>query len=100
MSVMEDAMLTTYDNPFNPFEEFIQWFKYDMLHGHDCCGRIARLCGTSVNVLSDEVNESDADKAMDEIVNEEPTVYLKVTKDSFKQRQKELKEMETKESND
>lgn len=96
MSVLEDAMLTTYDNPFNPFEEFEQWFKYDMIHGHDCCGKLARLCGTSVNVLSDEINELDADKAMDEIINEEPLIYLKVTKESFKQRQNELKSNEMK----
>lgn len=99
MAVIEDAMLTTYDNPFNPFEEFEQWFKFDMIHGHDCCGRLARLCGTSVNVLSDEINEDDADKAMDEIIKDEPTIYLKVTKESFKQRQKELKESNENKSN-
>ena len=37
----KDSMLTTFDNPFNPFTEFDRWWKEDLLLGHNCCGLLA-----------------------------------------------------------
>ena len=42
-----DIMLTTVDNPFNPFEEFDKWYNYDISKGYDTCGLVARLTQTS-----------------------------------------------------
>lgn len=31
----KDSFLTTYDNPFNPFTDFVRWLKEDLILGHD-----------------------------------------------------------------
>lgn len=78
----EDYMLTTYDNPYNPFTEFDRWFKEDMILGHDCCGTLARFAASS-DILSDSVNEKDTQLAMDQIIEMDPTIYRKVKASDF-----------------
>lgn len=78
----EDYMLTTYDNKFNPFDDFVRWWKEDLRLGHNCCGLLAREAQTS-DVASDEVNEREIDRAMNEIVSLFPMIYKKVSKKDF-----------------
>lgn len=78
----EDYMLTTFDNPFNPFKDFEAWWKYDLILGHDCCGLLARVARTS-DLFSDKVNDKLIEEAMDQICSEEPMIYKKVTKNDF-----------------
>lgn len=74
----DDYMLTTYDNPINPFENFVGWWKYDTLVlGHDCCGTLAKEANTS-EVFSEEVNERRITDAMDRIIEENPLIFRKV----------------------
>jgi hypothetical protein len=73
----EDYMLTTFDNKFNPFTNFVAWWKEDLRLGHDCCGLLARTANTS-DIASDEVNEKYIDEAADYIIAMEPTIYKKV----------------------
>lgn len=77
-----DYMLTTFDNPFNPFDDFVRWYKEDLLLGHNCCGLLGRLACTS-EIFSDEINEQIIDEAVDEIIKKEPTIYKKVTKEDY-----------------
>lgn len=79
---MEDYMLTTYDNPFNPFEDFVAWWKQDLLLGHDTCGALAREAATSP-LFSDEVNDKATVDAMDYLCASEPMLYRKVVKDDY-----------------
>lgn len=82
---MEDKniMLTTFDNPFNPFTEFEAWFKEDHRLGHNCCELIARLSAVS-DVSSEELREQDTRNAIEFIAASEPFIYKKVTKADFK----------------
>ena len=77
-----DYMLSTYDNPINPFDNFVGWWKQDLLLGHDCCGTLAREAATS-EVFSDEVNERFIDEAADRIIAREPLMYRKVFRSTF-----------------
>ena len=52
---MTKTMLTTKDNPFDPFDQFDSWFMYDTQNGYNTCGLIARIAHTS-NALSDAEN--------------------------------------------
>ena len=70
----KDSMLTTFDNPFNPFTEFDRWWKEDLLLGHNCCGLLANESNVS-DVASDEVNDKAIIEAMERIVKREPMVY-------------------------
>lgn len=69
-----DSMLTTFDNPFDPFTQFNRWWKEDLLLGHDTCGTLAREANTS-DVASDEVNDKYVVEAMNRIVKRDPMLY-------------------------
>lgn len=69
-----DFMLTTFDNPFNPFTDFIRWWKQDLLLGHDCCGLLAREANIS-SISSDEANDQFVVDAMNRIIKDNPTIY-------------------------
>ena len=73
----EDCMLTTYDNPFDPFTEFTAWWKEDLRLGHNTCGLLAEYAMVS-NVFSDQLNDEITVEAMNEIVKRYPMIYKKV----------------------
>lgn len=79
----DEVMLTTYDNPFNPFENFDAWWKEDLRLGHDCCGTLAQVASLN-EVASDSINDEEVLRAIDEIVSSEPLIYRKISKKSFK----------------
>lgn len=82
MTSNKDFMLTTFDNPFNPFTEFEAWFKEDLILGHNCCGILANTANIS-DVASDDVNEKDILEAMDYICEQFPLIYRKVQKSDY-----------------
>lgn len=82
MNETTDFMLTTFDNPINPFTEFDAWFKEDHRLGHNCCELLAKVSAVS-DVSSEEIREQDTLKAIDYIVDREPMVYRKVSKSDF-----------------
>ena len=73
----KEVMLTTKDNPYNPFTQFNDWFMFDELKGYHTCGYIDRLAHTSDD-LSDSVNKLIIDVAIEEILALEPDIYEKV----------------------
>lgn len=40
---MSDCRLTTFDNPYDPFEQFALWMLFDNRNGYNTCGKIDRL---------------------------------------------------------
>lgn len=62
----KDYMLTTIDNPFNPFTQFDSWLNFDIDKGYNTCAFIARIARTSEQ-LSENENEEEIDRAIDEI---------------------------------
>ncbi|MCC8049718.1 MAG: hypothetical protein LIP10_03530 [Clostridiales bacterium] len=62
-----DTLLTTMDNPYNPFTQFSQWFLYDEGMGYHTCGLIARIARTS-DAFSDKENEEEFKRACNEVI--------------------------------
>jgi len=56
-------LLTTEDNPYNPFTQWLAWYHYDQRLGYDTPGLLARFSASS-GIIDDEANEA----AMREIV--------------------------------
>ena len=62
-------MLTTFDNPYDPFTQWDQWLVWDTSAGYNTCGFLARIAKTSVDLS--ELDEFLAiQNAIDEIVRE------------------------------
>lgn len=76
----QQCMLTTFDNPFDPFEQFDSWFLFDIEKGYNSCDYLGRIARTSEE-LSDEENDREVERAIDEIVRHDfMNIYKKVKK--------------------
>ena len=74
------CMLTTFDNPYNPFEQFTSWFLFDVEKGYDSCAYLGRIARTS-DQLSEEENDLEIERAIDEIIKYDfRNIYKKVTR--------------------
>ena len=72
------CMLTTFDNPYNPFDEFTSWFMFDEEKGYHSCAYLGRSAKTSEQ-LSDEENAQEIERAIDEIIKYDfQNIYKKV----------------------
>jgi hypothetical protein len=77
-------MLTTIDNPYDPFTEWDQWYALDAQLGYNTpayLGRVAKV--------SDELSEADyileINNSIDDILRSDPTgLYYKVKEGDFK----------------
>ena len=75
-----NCMLTTFDNPFDPFEQFTSWFLFDVEKGYNTCSYLARIAKTS-DQFSEEENNEEIERAIDEIIKYNPlNIYKKVRK--------------------
>ena len=73
------SALTTVDNPYDPFSDFDRWFLFDIVKGYNSCSYLARIARTS-DQLSDKENEEEINRAIDEIITLNPTMYKKISK--------------------
>ncbi len=75
-----EVMLTTVDNPFDPFEMFDEWLAYDIGLGHNTVALLDRVLFNS-NELSDTDQAIAYRDAIDEIVRENVSgVHRKVSR--------------------
>jgi hypothetical protein len=76
--MMTKHMLTTTDNPFDPFTQFDDWNAYDERMGYYSMNFLARVIRTS-NELSDYDQDLAYEQAIQEIVEENVLgIYKKV----------------------
>ena len=76
---MANNMLTTFDNPFDPFEQFTSWFLFDVEKGYNTCSYLARIAHIS-DQLSEKEIEDEIERAIDEIIKYDVrNIYKKVS---------------------
>ena len=81
---MNETMLTTID-PFNPFEQFVDWYMYDCQKGYNTYSRIARLMPTDDESLSSIEKDRIEDNIIDRMIQHDPLgIYTKVDEESAK----------------
>ena len=75
------SMLTTIDNPHNPFDDFAGWYAYDVASGYHTASFLARIIQDS-----EQTSDSDQDfaneKAIEEILEENVLgIYKRITRE-------------------
>lgn len=82
MAKKKVTMLTTYDNKFDPFDEWEKWYDFDtdLQHPHNTCAYLARMTDASP-----EMSQADQELAtliaMQKIIEFEPETYKLITKE-------------------
>lgn len=85
----EDFMLTTTDNPYDPYTQFDYWYGFDTSKriiksidpnqpvSTNCCAYLARIAITS-NDMTEEENARERHEAIEEIIRLDPFgIYTK-----------------------
>lgn len=76
-----ECMLTTFDNPFDPFEQFVAWFLFDVEKGYNTCSYLARIVQLSDD-LSQKETDDEIERAIDDIIkNDFLNIYKKVKRE-------------------
>lgn len=79
----DECRLTTIDNPYDPFDDFINWFMFDISKGYNTCSYLARIAIVGDDFSDAEVNR-EIERAIDEIVELNPLgIYTKIRKGEF-----------------
>ena len=75
-----ETMLTTFDNPYDPFDNFDEWFMFDVNKGYYTCSLLARIAKSSEDFSVTE-DKLETERAIDEIINHDfLNIYKKVTR--------------------
>lgn len=65
---MAEVMLSLVSNPYDPFDEYEDWLRFDHHEGFDTAGLLARVVSTS-DAISEPDQELAIEQAVDSIVN-------------------------------
>lgn len=78
---MTECAITTFDNPYDPFEQFDSWYTFDVDKGYCSCAYLDRIARTSEQ-LSDVENNQEIERAIDEIIKYDfGNIYKKVKRE-------------------
>ena len=77
---MEMCMLTTTDNPYDPFTQYEAWYRFDEDNGYHSCAFLARIARTS-DQLSDKENQEEIERAINDIIKYDPWASIKGQED-------------------
>ena len=83
-----ECMLTTYDNPYDPFDQFDHWFLFDCEKGYYSCGYLARIAHIA-EAMTEEEKDKEIERAIDDIVRLD---FLGIYKKVYRNEQKYEKE--------
>ena len=76
MDTKVTCMLTTHDNPFDPFEKFDEWFAYDSHHGYNTSSFLERVVQLDIGKRpTTQATDEEWNKGMREIVALLPETY-------------------------
>lgn len=75
---VSDCRLTTFDNPYNPFTQFVEWLLFDNANNYFTLNKLARIEQTNESMSEREIN-IEHERAIDEIIqNDFLNIYKKV----------------------
>lgn len=80
---MEESefLITTIDNPYNPYTQYEDWGRFDEDMGYHTWQRIDKLMPTNYLRMSLTERDFHVEEAMNKLIKALPNIYTKVYKD-------------------
>lgn len=80
------VMITTIDNPYNPFTDYDNWLTFDIEKGYYTCNKLARISNVTDDMTDKEMIEEE-ERAINRLIEIDPLdIYIKVNKGEIKDR--------------
>lgn len=80
--MVKEVMLTTFDNPYDPFDDFVSWWMFDIEKGYNTCSLLARIARYSEEFSTIE-DKRETERAIDAIIdNDFLCIYKKIVRES------------------
>lgn len=93
---MNDCRLTTIDNPYDPFNQFVEWFLFDTEMGYNTCSRLDRLLTTREDASEKEA-DIEREAAIDRLIEIDfLNIYKKVYRNTENDTEKDQKDSHAK----
>ena len=74
--------ITTIDNPFNPFDDFVSWFLFDIEKGYYTCSKLARLSNLT-DEMTDKEEIEEIERTINRLIEIDPLdIYIKITRET------------------
>lgn len=86
----EDYMLTTRDNPYNPFEQWDQWVAFDEKMEYFTCGLLARFSKDS-SEEHENIRKMEIRRAMIKVLMYRSDIYMIVTEGHYIRKRNPIK---------
>lgn len=78
LTTIKPYMISTSDNPFNPWTNFHEWYVWDETYGYHTCSRLARLCDYTDDLGDSEELQGYYDACEKLLMYNVPGNYIKV----------------------
>ena len=80
--MVKEVMLTTFDNPYDPFDDFVSWWMFDIEKGYNTCSLLARIARSSEEFSTVE-DKIETERAIEAIIdNDFLNIYKKVVRET------------------
>lgn len=82
-AISKEFMLSTLDNPYNPYTNWAEWYNFDCQKGYYTCSYLARVFEEqNIPYLSEEQKYKLVQQTIQDIIdNDSLGLYCKVSKD-------------------
>ena len=78
---MRQVAISTHDNPYDPFENFAEWYRFDCDKGYGSCQILDRLTETFEGMTDKEYND-EMERGIDKLIKADPlNIYTKVVRE-------------------
>ena len=78
---MRRVSISTFDNPYDPFDDYISWFMFDTEKGYYSSAKAARLLNIEEGMTSVEEME-EYERAIDRLIELDPfDIFIKVVRE-------------------
>jgi hypothetical protein len=74
---IKEFMLSTSDNPYNPFTDFKNWFNFDVMKGYNTCQYLDKICEAT-----DDLGDRELALSLNEAIEE--ALYFNLTGNRIK----------------